>query len=840
MKHLFLIILILFSTLQAAKPLEKVSLQLQWKHQFEFAGFYAAKEKGFYRDAGLDVEFIEFDETINITDSVLSSKANYGLSYSSIIAEYIEGKPIVFVANFFKQSPLVLVTQDNIKTPAQLKGKKIMGISNSIDSITLLSMLDKFDINIADIKTVPTNFNLDDFINKKVDAMSLFTTNELYYLDKKGIKYNIFDPVVYGSKYYDVNLFTSQNELINNPSRVKKIRDASIKGWEYALNNSDEIIEIILKKYNTQNKSREALKFEAKQIESIMLANVYAVGSIDKTRVEMIADSFYQAGFIKTKNIKNIDAFIYQDECNPLNLTKKEQLFIQKHPEIVLGTDKHWKPYVIVDESGKVSGYDNDVLTLINTLSGANFRLKAGEWGEMQQEAKLREIDGLSTGAVLKERKEYLNLSDIYIRIQKMIITSKKNPKGIKSLEDLDGKIVAIHKFNLADVKYAKEFKKSEILLLDSVEDVLKAVTSNRADALFGNAAVVYLANELGYTEIKSVAKLDKSLELVFGVRKDWPEAVSIINKALSYIGEHKLLELKKKWFLQKDEEEFNYKLVALFIGGAIIVIVLIILYKNSNDRKLNIELKRRVNEEVEKSRDKDKMISHQGKLIAMGEMIENIAHQWRQPLSQVNSAVLIIDDLMYQKNYRDPEVEAKLLEIESLTKYMSNTIDDFKNFFDSNKEKKTFILNDAVHNAISILKGTLNSNNINIEFNTYFVYRFCGYQSELQQVVMTILNNAIDVLVQREIESPKIVVDIKKSANHFYITFEDNAGGVDDKIINKIFEPYFTTKHKAQATGLGLYMSKMIIEDSLEGTLEVSNKNQGAEFKICLEAVKS
>ncbi|MEA3456889.1 MAG: ABC transporter substrate-binding protein, partial [Campylobacterota bacterium] len=270
--------------------LEKVTLQLQWKHQFEFAGFYAAKEKGFYADAGLDVTFVEFNEHTNITGEVLNENAQYGLSYSSIIAEYLNGKPLVLLANFFKQSPLVLVAQAEIKTPADLKGKKVMGISNTIDNITLWTMLNKFNVQIEDIDNIRTNFSIDDFVNKKVDAMSVFTTNELYQLEKKGIKYNIFDPVSYGAKYYDVNLFTTQKELSEHPHRVKAFAEASIKGWEYALSHQEELIEVILKKYNPQHKSKEALEFEARQIEYIMLPDVHKVGSIDTDRVKMIAE----------------------------------------------------------------------------------------------------------------------------------------------------------------------------------------------------------------------------------------------------------------------------------------------------------------------------------------------------------------------------------------------------------------------------------------------------------------------------------------------------------------------------------------------------------------------
>ncbi len=285
MRYIFIIFILTLQILNANEhKLDKIKLQLQWKHQFEFAGFYAAKEKGFYKDIGLDVEFLEYNNKESITDSVLNGDALYGVTYASIISEYLNNKPLVLIANFFKQSPLVLIAQENIHSPTNLKGKKVEGVSDTIDNITLTAMLNKFGITTKDIQNVSPTFNIQNFIDKKVAAMSVFTTNELYELNKKNIKYNIFDPTAYGTKYYDVNLFTTKEEADNNPKRVQNFKEASIKGWQYALTHQDEIIELILKKYNTQNKTKEALVFEAKQIEYIMLPSVYKIGSINDSR----------------------------------------------------------------------------------------------------------------------------------------------------------------------------------------------------------------------------------------------------------------------------------------------------------------------------------------------------------------------------------------------------------------------------------------------------------------------------------------------------------------------------------------------------------------------------
>ena len=312
-----------------------VTLQLQWKHQFEFAGFYAAKEKGYYQDVGLNVNFREFDESMNVVDEVLSQRADYGVSYSSMFIDYLQGKEIILLANFFKQSPLVLVTQDKLRSPQDLKGKKIMGISANIGNITLISMLEKFNISMGDIIIFPTSFNTDAFINKKVDAMTVYTTNELYELKKNHIKFNIFDPVAYGLKYYDVNLFTSKNELDLHPDRVKDFNRASIKGWKYALSHKEEIIQLILEKYNTLNKSKEALRFEARQIEHVMLPNIYPIGSIDVDRLYVITESLLQTDYIKGIKKNTLKDFIYQDALlSTSKHTKKQRqlLKLSAHP----------------------------------------------------------------------------------------------------------------------------------------------------------------------------------------------------------------------------------------------------------------------------------------------------------------------------------------------------------------------------------------------------------------------------------------------------------------------------------------------------------------------------
>ncbi len=235
----------------------------------------------------------------------------------------------------------------------------------------------------------------------------------------------------------------------------------------------------------------------------------------------------------------------------------------------------------------------------------------------------------------------------------------------------------------------------------------------------------------------------------------------------------------------------------------------------------------------AQKLKEKDKLLSQRAKFVSMREMIENIAHQWRQPLSQINSAVLLVDDMLFDKGVKSIDIEEKLLEIESQTEYMSKTIDDFKNFFEPNKEKKAFMMHELLQRSIYILKGNLKYNNIEVETNLNNTLRCIGYPSELQQVIVAILNNAKDVLMQNKIKNAKITINSKKINESISITICDNGGGIDATLIENIFDPYFTTKYKSQGTGLGLYISRLIVEESLNGELNVKNTADGACFEI-------
>jgi len=248
-----------------------------------------------------------------------------------------------------------------------------------------------------------------------------------------------------------------------------------------------------------------------------------------------------------------------------------------------------------------------------------------------------------------------------------------------------------------------------------------------------------------------------------------------------------------------------------------------------------NKELEKRVKEEVAKNREKDKLLFQQNKMAALGEMLGNISHQWRQPLMEISSIFLPIEAKLNMDIPLDnKEVFESIEKLNDITKYMSNTIDDFKNFFLKEKEKINFEILEQIHSTINIISSSLKKHDIKLEIIIQKNTQMLGYKNEYSQVLINIINNARDVLIQRKIENPKIQIIISENKNDIITKIEDNAGGIKITPIEKVFDPFFTYE-KINGSGIGLFMSKLIIENNMNGKLEVQNNKNGAIFTITI-----
>lgn len=246
--------------------------------------------------------------------------------------------------------------------------------------------------------------------------------------------------------------------------------------------------------------------------------------------------------------------------------------------------------------------------------------------------------------------------------------------------------------------------------------------------------------------------------------------------------------------------------------------------------KELNLTLEQRVRDEIAKNEDKQRVMFWQSRHASLGQMLANIAHQWRQPLTELSLAMFNIKKAM-QNNQAD-NVTKFYDESKNIIKNMSETIDDFTNFFSPDKEKYYFNISDSIRESIGLLESVINDEMIIIktEFNDIKVL---GITNELTQVIINLINNSKDAFIHNSILLREISIVTKKENDFAVIEVHDNAGGISKENIEKIFEPYFTTKHKSRGTGLGLFMSKMICEQGLNATLDVKSKKHTTTFSI-------
>ncbi|MDY6941972.1 MAG: ABC transporter substrate-binding protein [Pseudomonadota bacterium] len=288
---------------------ETINVQLRWHHQFQFAGFYAAVDQGYYRDAGLEVELRAGAPGVTPVNEVLTGRSHYGVGNSEVLLERLQGRPLIALASVYQHSPSVLLVKKdrNIKSPHDLVGKRVMLMDRRIDA-DLLAMFINEGIDLSQIDIIPSSYDIDDLAEGRTDAFNSYLSNEPFYLRKRNVAYTVIDPHMYGVDFYSDIIFTSENETLQHPERVEKFLAASLQGWQYALDHPDEIIDLLIEKYGV-TKSREHLAFEAATVENLILPNIVTIGHMNPGRWKHMAETFQRLDMIES--IDRLDGFIF-------------------------------------------------------------------------------------------------------------------------------------------------------------------------------------------------------------------------------------------------------------------------------------------------------------------------------------------------------------------------------------------------------------------------------------------------------------------------------------------------------------------------------------------------
>ncbi|MBU0720497.1 diguanylate cyclase [bacterium] len=636
---------------------EKVRLQLKWLHQFQFAGYYAALEKGFYKEVGLDVEILERDIYKNNITQVLEGEAEYGIADSILLLYVVKNEPVVIIAPIFQHSPNVLLTlkSSGLSSPYDLDGKRLLFYRKDTDGFALLAMLKSLDIapRIDRKKTESDHFSI---VEGKADIFSAYITNEPYYFKQKGIDINIINPMNYGLDLYGDMLFTNQDEASKHPQRVEKFKQATIKGWEYALEHKEEIVELIHKKYAT-NKSKEHLMYEAKALEQLIQHKIIPIGSLDRGRLTYNFELYKKYGLIKSS--VPIDNYIFEQRKISKTPKKKSDIFNAEEKQylkdkkvIKLCVDPNWMPFEKIEDS-KLSGMSADFFKLFQSSLSIPIELYPTQsWSESIQSVKSRKCDLVSLAIPTESREEYLDFTKAYLKVP-LVISTRVEELFVNDLNDVLEKRIGIVKgYVFADI-LKKRYPGINIVEVQSIEEGLNMVAESKLYGFVDTlASIGYFIQREYIGTLKIAGKFGENLDLSIGTRNDEPLLKDIFEKLINDIPKDKQREILNSWISVIYETKTDYEEVLKWVLGLGFIFGIVISIFIVANARLKKEIARRL--EIE-SKLQEKSITDELTLLYnrryFNEIVKKMLNSSKREGKKIAFCILDID---FFKQYND------------------------------------------------------------------------------------------------------------------------------------------------------------------------------------------
>ncbi len=593
MKQIYikLFLTIILSLSLYSKDLEKVSLRLDWLHQFQFAGYYMAKEKGFFKEVGLDVDIKEFDYKIDQVQEVINQEVDYAVGKSSLIIDKLNGKNILTLAAIYQTSPMILLTTNlSIKRPQDLYNRNIMLTSDAKTSVAISSMITSKGISLNDINFQEHSFNLDDLISGKTDAMGSYISNEPFILKNKNIKYNILDPKDYGFDFYGGILFTSKFEVDKHPQRVQNFQKAALKGWSYAFNNIHETIEVIMNKYNTQKKSFSALEYEALTLKELSQIDKGKLGEINYKKLNEIKKIYSLLGYVDMK--QELSNFIIFPK--DVLLSEKEKEYLKEITVKYLSTLN--PPF---NNGLGNSSIEYDYINLLKNKIPMDVKIRNEDSPSLLLKSLMNTPTQIKIVSTLDDYNQTNVLKTNPITKYSLAIVSKLNTSFISSTSMLNNKKVAIRGDNILNEKIMKAYSNITFVQTKTLDDALKLLEEGKVYAVLEILPLLnYKIKELEIKDIKIVGTTEFFYELSYMLNSKDTILHSILNKAIERINIEDIEKIdfiyNKLDYHESSNSELFYK-IAFF--STLLIIFLIV---------LNIKLSK----EIKKRKDAEKRLS--------------------------------------------------------------------------------------------------------------------------------------------------------------------------------------------------------------------------------------
>ncbi len=824
---------------------QKITIQLRWYHNFIFAGYYAAVEKGFYDEAGLDVSFIQGSATISSVDQVLAGKAQFGTANSRILIDRFSGKPVVALATIFQHSPLVLLTQKNsgINSLHDLVGKQVF-FDKKRDVEIAASFINE-GIPLNKLQFIDRKYSIDNYFDPAIKGIAAFITNQPYFLMEQNLPFNIIYPSTYGIDFYGHCLFTTQQEIKEHPKRVKAFLKASLRGWEYALREPEEIIDLLLTKYRVKD-SRAHIRYSADKVKELVQPELVAIGHMNPGRWKHMADIFAKLKLIDQGY--SLEGFIY----NPYPIKDYAWLF---------------RVLVIAIAISVFLG----VVTLF--LFRFNTKLKSEVLERKRMEERLRQSED-KFRTIFKTSPNVITLSSvkdgIYVEVNdaftKLVGYSKKEVIGKSifrlniwnDLKQRDRLVGWLQKKGLVE-NFEAEFKaksgriinglmsarildiENKKYLLSVTQDITEKKTADHAmrliqygvdrasDCIFwmnSKACLIYVNNAtcklLGYSYDELVSmnlnQVDPQISLAA-----WPDRLANLKKIKS----------------ARFESQHQTK------AGRLIPVEVTSSYVSFEGEEGIFSFARDITERQQAEQEKieaQKIITDHKKLALVGQVAGKMAHDFNNILG-----IIMGNTELSLLKCKDEQIKKILELIFKQTLRGKNLTKNLVAFAKDQEPKQKFF---NINEKISLVLNLMTKDLMGIEL---FKEESAGIPDLLADPGM--IEHALVNLIQNSIHATSMVRQAKITIRTFYknqniyIEIKDNGCGIPEEVLDRIYEPAFTMKgsmdvtgsYKSdiKGTGYGMANVKKYIEQH-KGSITINSKvGNGTKITITLPVIK-
>ena len=587
---------------EADTALEHITLQLPWKHQFEFAGFYAAIAHGFYREHGLTVELREYQPDLDPRAAVLTGAAHFGLTNGQVIDWRLHGEPVVLLANYFKKPPLVLLARSGLHRLADLRGGRLMADLSDLRSPLMRAALREAGLVAGENLTiVPQTFDTSPLIRGDIDAMTAFVTNDPFDLENKGVPFQVIELGSYVPGLGDGYLFTSEQLAQKRPKLVRDFLAASHAGWAYALAHDAELVELIHTQYAPQ-RSRAALRYEAARTRELMQAQLRPIGSVSPTCIEHVAthlleighsgERHYLNGFLSptarfSSAVPNEAAVtaptptLNMIAAKTPPLSAEQRAWLAAHPVIRYTQWIDRAPIEYINASGAPSGISSDYLAHVADALNIHFEyVPTTSWTEALAKLRSGEIDLLPTAAITTGRRDYLTFTQPYLNLP-VAIFAPINAPFYSDLEALNGQQVAVIASAATEEWLRRDHPELELVTVADSAAGLQALERGQAAAFVDSLLTAsHLIGRDAAPRQRMAGNTPYRFALAMAVRRDLAPFTDILDQALNTLSAEERDAIEQRWMRVPSIAQVDYHLLWQ-VSGFLIVIIAVMLYWN-------------------------------------------------------------------------------------------------------------------------------------------------------------------------------------------------------------------------------------------------------------------